>query len=149
MPRIRPKSLDTEVYRKLWRLEHWAYINERKWKKTYRYSLIEEFRQHITFAKNAYVNGYEMFGRYREDKARCFKAAMGELSIVESNMDHMVAPDIGIMSDKMWAEAAMQIDSIRVELSKLVNSLNPNKGAGGSESLNFGTGRETAGHKDA
>ncbi len=149
MPRIRPKSLDTEVYQKLWRLEHWAYVNVSKLKKTYRYSLVEEFRQHITFAKNAYITGYELLGRYREDKVRCFKAAIGELSIVESNMDHMVVSDLGIMSDKMWAEAAMQIDSIRVELSKLVNSLNVNKGAGGSESLNLGTGRDSAGHKDA
>ena len=117
-------------------------------KKTYRYSLIEEFRQHITFAKNAYITGFEMLGRFHDEKARCFKAALGELSLVESNMDHMIAPDLGIMSDKMWAEAAMQIDSIRVELSKLVSSQNA-KGAGGTDSSNYGTGRDTAGHKDA
>lgn len=124
MPRIKPKSLETEIHRKLWSFEHWAYLNSIKWKKTFRHDLIKEFREHITYAKNAYITGYEMLGRYHEEKLQCFKATLGELSIVESNMDHMVAPDLGIMSDKTWAEAAQQIDSIRVELSKLINSLN-------------------------
>lgn len=148
MPRKRPKSLDTDVYRRLWKLEHWAYLNGIKWKKTFKHDLIKEFREHVTFAKNAYITGYELLGRYKEEKARCFRASLGELSIVESNMDHMVAPDLGIMSDKAWAEAAMQIDSIRVELSKIINSLNA-KGAGGSESLDFGTESVTTGYKDA
>ena len=148
MPRKRPKSLETDVYRKLWTLENYAYKRALAWKKTFRYTLIEEFRQHITYAKNAYITGYEMLGRFKEEKARCFKAALGELSIVESNMDHMVSDGINIMSEKDWANVAIQIDSIRVELAKLINSLNA-KGAGGSESLDFGIESVSASNKDA
>ena len=79
---------------------------------------------------------------------QCYKASIGELSIVESNMDHMMANDIGIMSEKEWAENAILIDSIRVGLARLINSLNAN-GTGGSESLNFGTESASAGNKDA
>lgn len=148
MPRKRPKSLETEVYRKLWQLEHYAYVRCHMWKKSYRYTLIDEFRQHITAAKNAYILGYETLLRFRNEKTKCYNAAIAELSAVESNMDHMIADDIGIMSEKDWANAAVLIDSIRVELAKLINSLNA-KGTGGSESLDFGTGSESAGNKDA
>jgi hypothetical protein len=79
---------------------------------------------------------------------KCYKASIGELSIVESNMDHMMANDIGIMSEKEWAENAILIDSIRVGLARLINSLNAN-GTGGSESLNLGTESASAGNKDA
>ena len=148
MPRKRPKSLETEVYRKLWQLEHYAYVRGHMWKKSYRYTLIDEFRQPITAAKNAYILGYETLLRFRNEKTKCYNAAIAELSAVESNMDHMIADDIGIMSEKDWANAAILIDSIRVELAKLINSLNA-KGTGGSESLDFGTGSESAGNKDA
>lgn len=149
MPRKRPKSLETDVYRKLWQLEHYAYMRGHLWKKSYRFTLIDEFRQHITAAKNAYILGYEILLRYKGEKVKCYNAALAELSAVESNMDHMIADDIGIMSEKEWANTAILIDSIRVELTKLINSLNAPKGTGGSESLDHGTGSESAGNKDA
>ena len=96
------------MYRKLWELEHKAYLRAHAWKKSYSYTLIDEYRQHITFAKNAYITGYEMLMRYKEEKAQCYKASIGELSIVESNMDHMMANDIGIMSEKEWAEKLLK-----------------------------------------
>lgn len=100
MPRKRPKSLETDVYRKLWQLEHYAYVRCHLWKKSYRFTLIDEFRQHITAAKNAYILGYEILLRYRNEKVKCYNTALGELSTVESDMDHMIADDIGIMSEK-------------------------------------------------
>jgi len=81
-PRKRPISLETDVYRKLWELEHKAYLRAHAWKKSYRYTLIDEYRQHITFAKNAYITGFEMLVRYKEEKVQCYKASIGELSIV-------------------------------------------------------------------
>ena len=115
--RKRPKSLETKVYQKLWNLEHLSYTRADSWKKSYRYTLINEFREHITFAKNSY-------------------------------MDHMVMGDIGIVNKKEWSQIAGLIDSIRVELTKLINSLIA-KGAGGSESLDFGIESVSAGNKDA
>ena len=50
--------------------------------------------------------------------------------------------------EKEWAENAILIDSIRVGLARLINSLNAN-GTGGSESLNLGTESAYAGNKDA
>lgn len=147
MPRKRPKSLETNVYRKLWELENYAYVRAHLWKKTYRFTLIDEFRQHITLAKNAYIFGFELLVRFRNEKAKYYNAAIAELSAVESNMDHMISDQIGIMSEKDWAQAAILIDSIRIELTKLINSLTA-KGAGGSESLDYGIGSESAGNKD-
>lgn len=148
MPRKRPKSLETEVYRKFRELEHWAYVNGVRWKKTFKYDLIKEFREHITLAKDAYIKGYEKLGRYSVEKAKCFRGAYEELAIVESNMDHMIAPDICVMSDKEWAQAASMIDDIRIALTRFTNSLNA-KGIGGSDCPDCGMGRETADYKDA
>ena len=148
MQRKRPKSLETDVYNKLRQLEKYAHVRGDKWKKSYRYTLIDEFRKHITFAKNAYIYGYEKLKRFRDEKEGCYMAAMAELSIVESNMDHMMSDEIGIMSEKDWADTAILIDSIRVGLAKLINSLNAT-GAGGSESPNHGTESVSAGNKDA
>ena len=100
-----------------------------QWKKSYRYTLINEFRVHITEAKNAYLTGYDMLMRYRSDKAVLFSRAYAELTIVESNMDHMIADQFCIMSEKEWAQAAQMIDDIRVGLSGLLSSLT--KGVGG------------------
>lgn len=66
----------------------YAYVRGDKWKKSYRYTLIDEFRKHITFAKNAYIYGYEKLKRFRDEKEDCYMAAMAELSIVESNKDY-------------------------------------------------------------
>ena len=118
-----------------------------QWKKSYRYTLINEFRVHITEAKNAYFTGYDMLMRYRSDKAVLFSRAYAELTIVESNMDHMIADQFCIMSEKEWAQAAQMIDDIRVGLSRLLSSLT--KGVGGSELPNFGTEGVSADYKDA
>ncbi len=144
MPRKRPKSLDAPVVVQMRQLEAWAYIKADGWKKSYRYTLVNEFRSHITSAKNAVIRAFELQNKYREDKGYLYSVAMGELSIVESNMDIMIMNEVGIMSEKTWAEAAKMIDDIRVGLSRLINSLNA-KGASGSEYLNFGTDSASAG----
>ena len=148
MQRKRPKSLETKVYQKLWNLEHLSYTRADSWKKSYRYTLINEFREHITFAKNSYIAGYEIRGKFKNEKLKYFNYSLAELSIVESNLDHMVMGDIGIVKEKEWSQIAGLIDSIRVELTKLINSLIA-KGAGGSESLDFGIESVSAGNKDA
>lgn len=144
MPRKRPKSLDAPVVVQIRKLEAWAYINADGWKKSYRYTLVNEFRSHITNAKNAVIRAFELQNKHREEKGYLYSVAMGELSIVESNMDIMIMDEIGVMSEKAWAQAAQQIDDIRIGLSRLINSLNA-KGASGSECLNFGTDSVSAG----
>ena len=148
MSRKRPESLDAPVVMQLRKLEAWAYLRCDQWKKSYRYTLVNEFRCHITTAKNNVITAFEMQNRYRDEKGYLYSHAMGELSIVESNMDIMIMDQFCIMSEKDWAEAAKQIDDIRIALSRLINSLS-NKGTSGSESLNFGTESASAGHKDA
>lgn len=147
MSRRRPKSLDAPVVIQLRQLEAWAYKRCDKWKKTYRYTLVNEFRMHITTTKNTVIRAFELPNKYRDEKGYLYSVAMGELSIVESNMDIMIMDQFCVMSEKEWAEAAKQIDDIRVALSRLLNSLS--KGASGSESPNFGTESASAGHKDA
>lgn len=147
MPRKRPKSLDTDVARNLWKLEHWAYMRCDQWKRSYRYTLINEFRVHITEAKNAYIQAFDMLARFKREKAVPYSKAYGELSIVESNMDHMIADQFCIMSEKEWAQAAEMIEDIRVGLSRLTSSLT--KSVGGSELPIFGEEGVSADYKDA
>jgi hypothetical protein len=147
MPRKRPKSLDAPVTNQVKRLEAWAYLRCDQWKRSYRYTLVNEFRIHITAAKNAIIRGLELQSRYREEKVYHFRSAFAELSIVESNMDIMIMDSFCIMSEKEWSQAAQQIDDIRIGLSRLVNSLTHNVGE--SELPNLGTEGDSFDHKDA
>ena len=144
MPRKRPKSLDAPIVVQLRQLEAWAYIKGDGWKKSYRYTLVNEFRSHITNAKNVVIRAFELQNKHRDEKGYLYSVALGELSIVESNMDVMIMNEIGIMSEKTWAEAAAMIDSIRVGLTRLINSLNA-KSTSGSEYLDFGKDSVSAG----
>jgi hypothetical protein len=62
-------------------------------------------------------------------------------------MDHMIADQFCIMSEKEWAQAAEMIDDIRVGLSRLTSSLT--KSVGGSELPIFGEEGVSADYKDA
>lgn len=128
-------------------LEAWAYLRCDQWKRSYRYTLVNEFRTHITEAKNAIIRGYELQNRYSDEKVYHYRTALAELAIVESNADIMIMDNFCIMSEKEWSQAAQQMDDIRIGLSRLVNSLT--KGVGGSEPLNFGTAGDSTDHKDA
>lgn len=133
----RPKALDAPIVNQLIRMEAKAYVRADQWRKKYRYTLVTEFRQHITIAKNETIVAFELQARYREEKLYHYNRALAELTMVEANMDVMIMDEIGVMSEKEWAEFAQQIYGIRDGLSRLISSLA--KSAGGSESLNLGT----------
>lgn len=129
------------------RLEAWAYKRCDEWKKQYRYTLVNEFRCHITSAKNDIIRAFELPNKLKREKLYHYSLAQVELAIVESNMDIMIMDDFNIMSQKEWDEAATQIDDIRIGLSRLVSSLT--KGVGGPESPEFAMGSVSADYKDA
>lgn len=147
MQRKRPKSLDAPIVVQLIRLEAWAYKRVDQWKKSYRYTLVNEFRSHITAAKNDVITAFEMSARLRNEKIYHYHRAYSELSIVESNVDIMILDDFCIMSEKDYEACAIQIDDIRKGLSRLISSLA--KSAGGSESSEFAMERESVSYKDA
>lgn len=118
------------------RLEVWAYVHCDQWKRTYRHTLVNDFRKHITDAKNEIIRAFELPNKMRSEKAYHYNAALVELALVESCMDVMVADEIGVMSGKEWADVAERVDDMRIGLSRLVSSLYK----GGSESPNCGTG---------
>ena len=124
----------------------WAYKRCDQWKRSYRYTLVNEFRQHITTAKNETIVAFELQARLRQEKLYHYNRALSEYSIVESNMDIMIHDDFNVMSEKEWAECAAQIDGIRGGLSRLINSLT--KSDSGSEFPNLGTERESTDYKD-
>ena len=147
MLRKRPKSLDAPIVSQIIRLEMWAYKRCDQWKRKYRYTLVNEFRQHITAAKNEIITGFELHARLRNEKLYHYNRAVTELSIVESNMDIMINDDFNVMSEKEWADCAALIDGIRGGLSRLINSLL--KSDSGSEFPNCGTESVSADYKDA
>lgn len=148
MPRKRPKSLDAPVVTQAKMLEAWVYVNCDRWKKKYRFTLVNEYRQSITAAKCDIISAFELPNRFRDEKLRYYYHALGQLSIAESHMDIMIMDQVGVMSGHDWAVAAEQIDNIRTAVVRLVNSLTT-KGVGGSESPNHGTERASADYKDA
>lgn len=125
----------------------WAYKRCDQWKRKYRYTLVNEFRLHITAAKNEIITGFELHAKLRNEKLYHYNRAFTELSIVESNMDIMIYDDFNVMSEKEWAECAALIDGIRIGLSRLINSLI--KCDSGSDFPNFGTGSASTDYKDA
>lgn len=129
-------------------LEKWVYIRGEEWKKKFRYSLVNEYRCCISRCKDEIITAFELPLRFREDKRNHYIAAQIELAKAEARMDLMIMPEIGVMSDKEWAQAAMLIDDIRVMLSRLVNSL-CSKGVGGSDFPECAMESETADYKDA
>lgn len=145
MSRKRPKALDAPVVMQARRLEVWAYVRCDQWKRTYRHTLVNDFRKHITDAKNEIIRAFELPNKMRNEKAYHYNAALVELALMESCMDVMVADEIGVMSRKEWADVAERVDDMRTGLSRLVSSLNK----GGSESPNCGTGSASADYKDA
>jgi len=138
MPRQRPKSIDAEVTKKLIAFEAYVYKRAENWKKLYRYTLIDEFRRHITSARLNTVAGLDYRMRYRSKKSTCFEDALVDLTLAESSMELMIQDEINIMSAAEWSECAARIDEVRINLSRLLSSLK----ASGSESPNCGT--ETA-----
>lgn len=146
MPRKRPKSLDSPIVVQARRLEAWAYLRCDQWKKQYRYTLVNEFRSHITEAKNEIIRAFELSNKFKKEKLYHYSKAQVELALTESNMDLMIMDEFGIMSEKDWAKAAMQIDDTRIGLSRLVYSLT--KGVGGSDSPECAMGSASADYKD-
>lgn len=146
MPK-RPKSLDAPVVMQLHRLEAWAYLRCDQWKKKYRYTLVNDFRQHLTNAKNNAIRAFELSNRYKNEKAYLYNQSLADLTLAESCTDVMITVGIDIMSEKEWSNATEQIETIRVGLSRLVSSLI--KGVSGSDSPDYGKGRATANHKEA
>lgn len=129
-------------------LEKWVYIRGEQWKKKFRYSLVDEYRKCISKSKDEIITAFEMPNRWRARKQEHYTEAAIELAKAESRMDLMLMPEIGVMSDKEWAQAAAMIDDIRIALTRLTNSLNA-KGIGGSDCPDCGMERETADYKDA
>lgn len=148
MPRKRPRSLDSKVVMQARELEKWVYIRGEQWKKKFRYSLVDEYRKCISKSKDEIITAFEMPNRWRARKQEHYAQAAIELAKAESRMDLMLMPEIGVMSDKEWAQAAAMIDDIRIALTRLTNSLNA-KGIGGSDCPDCGMERETADYKDA
>ena len=68
MPRKRPKSLDSPIVVQARRLEAWAYLRCDQWKKQYRYTLVNEFRSHITEAKNEIIRAFELSNKFKKEK---------------------------------------------------------------------------------
>lgn len=143
----RPKSLDAPIVRQMICLEAKAYLRCDQWRAKYRYTLINEFRQSITRAKNEVITAFELHGKFREEKLYHYSLAQSALTITESNMDIMIMNDFGVISEKEWAEFAAMIYDIRGGLSRLVKSLA--KSAGGSESPELAMGSASASYKDA
>jgi hypothetical protein len=146
MPRKRPKSLDAPVVMQARRLEAWAYLRCDQWKKQYRYTLVNDFRCHITAAKNEIIRAFELPNRFKNEKLYHYSQSQVELALTESCMDIMIMDEFGIMNEKEWAQAAIQIDDIRMGLSRLASSLT--KGVGGSESPELAMGSVSANYKD-
>ena len=128
MQNFRPKNkvLDTEVIRLCRKMEDKGYELYDLWKKSYRYTLITDFKNDLRDIRVNIIKAYTTDKRLPAGKLYYYGKAKAALSNMECDMEHMVGGNINIMSYSQWAEFAEIMDKISGMVEKLVNTLEKN-----------------------
>lgn len=117
------KSYTAEVITHARRLELKTYELCIKWKKTFRYDLIADFRKTVSSIRRHLIYGYGINKKFCDEKLFQYNLAQTEIDELESIMWLMIQPSINIMSSVQWAEIAYEVDTINSMLEKLISSL--------------------------
>lgn len=128
MQNFRPKNkvLDTEVIRLCRKMEDAGYALYDLWKKSYRYTLVSDFRSDLREIRVNIIKAYTTDKRLPAGKLYYYGKAKAALANMECDMEHMVGGNINIMSYSQWAEFAENMDKVSGMVEKLVNTLEKN-----------------------
>lgn len=122
---LRPKNkvLDTEVIRLCRQMERMGYEFYDKWKKSYRYTLVSDFRQDLREIRVNIIKAYTTDKRLPAGKLYYYGKAKGALANAECDMEHMVGNPVNAMSYSQWADFAEIMDKVSGMVDKLVSTL--------------------------
>lgn len=124
--RRKNKVLDTEVVRLCRRLEVITYELIDKWKKCYRYNLIESFRKHVENLRESTICALRCDKSKPNEKLIYYDLSLCSLDNIEYLLEIMVSPNFNIISNKQYADFAIIIDDIGIMVDRLIRYINKN-----------------------
>lgn len=122
--RRKNKVLETEVVRQCKELETRTYKLIDQWKKQYKYTLIESFRQHVENLRESTICGLRHDKTDKKQKLAYYNLSLCSLDNIEYLLEMMVGNSFQIMSNKQYADFAIIIDDIGIMIDRLIHSLN-------------------------
>lgn len=117
------KVLDTEIIKEIRKMERAVRKFALMWKKTYRYTDIEDFRKEVKAARMNIIKAFTMDKHMYMGKLYYYGLAKGNICNIECDMEDLASKEMNVMSDKQWAELAIYLDTVNEMLDKLVSSL--------------------------
>ena len=121
--RRKNKVLDTEVVNLCKKLEIKTYELIDKWKKTYRYNLIESFRKHVENLREATICALRHDKHDKMQKLIYYNLSLESLDNIEYLLEIMVSPNFQIITNTQYADFAIFIDDIGIMIDRLIHTL--------------------------
>lgn len=121
------KVLDTEVVKLCKKLEIKTYELIDKWKKIYRYTLIESFRRHVENLREATICALRHDKNDKKQKLIYYNLSLESLDNIEYLLEIMVGPQFQIISNAQYSDLAIIIDDIGIMIDRLIHSLQKNE----------------------
>lgn len=122
--RRKNKVLETDIVKLCHRLELLTYTLIDKWKKQYRYNLIESFRRHVENLRESTICGLRHDKNDKVQKLAYYNLSLCSLDNIEYLLELMVSNNFQIISNKEYANFAIIIDDIGIMVDRLIHSLN-------------------------
>ena len=121
--RRKNKVLATDIVKQCFKLEMLTYSLIDKWKKQYKYTLIESFRKHVENLREAVICALRCRKQDKERKLYFYDLAMCSMDNIEYLLELMVSGSFNIISNKQYADFAIIIDDIGIMIDRLTRFL--------------------------
>lgn len=121
------KVLDTEIVKTCKRLEILTYRLIDKWKRQYRYTLVDEFRKHVENLREATICALRSNKNNVNQKLAYYDLSLCSLDNIEYLLEIMVSGSFNIISNNEYADFAIMVDDIGIMVDRLIRSLKNSK----------------------
>jgi len=122
--RRKNKVLETEVVKLCKRLETTTYELMDRWKKKYKYNLIESFRRHVENLRESTICALRHDVNDKKQKLAYYNLSLCSLDNIEYLLELMVGNRFQIINNREYADFAIMIDDIGIMVDRLIHSLN-------------------------
>jgi hypothetical protein len=122
--RRKNKVLETEVVKLCKRLETTTYELIDRWKKKYKYNLIESFRRHVENLRESTICALRHDVNDKKQKLAYYNLSLCSLDNIEYLLELMVGNRFQIINNREYADFAIMIDDIGIMVDRLIHSLN-------------------------
>lgn len=121
--RRKNKVLDTEVVRLCRNMEVLTYSLMDKWKKQYKFTLIDSFRRHVENLRESTICALRCSKSNVQQKFNFYDLSLQSLDNIEYLLEIMVSGNFNVISNKQYADFAILIDDIGIMIDRLIRSL--------------------------